>query len=96
MYSTCVHTELRAETINLRASRRQKDLIDKAAASLGWSRSDFMIDTACREARAVLLEQRYFAWDEEAFERFEAILDEPPEDNPRLKRLLETKPPWDR
>ena len=84
----------RGETINLRASRLQKALIDQAAQALGRSRSDFMLDTACREAEAVLLDRRYFVLSEETFQRFAAMLDKPPRDNPKLRRLLETKPPW--
>jgi uncharacterized protein (DUF1778 family) len=86
----------RGETINLRASRRQKALIDQAAEALGRSRSDFMLDTACREAEEVLLDRRYFVLSEEAFKRFTAMLDKPPRDNPKLRRLLETRPPWER
>ncbi|MCP5114858.1 MAG: DUF1778 domain-containing protein [bacterium] len=55
-----------------------------------------MLDTVCREAEAVLLDRRYFVLSEEAFERFTAMLDEPPEDNPKLRRLLETRAPWER
>jgi uncharacterized protein (DUF1778 family) len=86
----------RGETINLRASRKQKALIDRAAEALGRSRSDFMLDAACREAESVLLDRRYFALSEEAFARFTSTLDSPPKDNPRLRRLLRTKAPWDR
>jgi len=86
----------RGETINLRASRNQKALIDRAAEVLGRSRSDFMLDTACREAESVLLDRRYFTLSDEAFKRFTSILDSPPKDNPRLRRLLQTKAPWDR
>ena len=86
----------RGETINLRASRTQKDLIDRAAEALGRSRSEFMLYTACREAESVLLDRRYFALSEEAFKRFRSILDRSPKDNPRLRRLLHTKAPWDR
>jgi len=39
----------RGEMINLRASQRQKLLIDRAAELLGRTRSDFMLETACRE-----------------------------------------------
>jgi uncharacterized protein (DUF1778 family) len=84
-----------SETINLRASREQKALIDQAAEALGRTRSDFMLDIACREAEAVLLDRRYFVLSEEAFERFNAILDKPPQDTPELRRLLETPPPWE-
>jgi uncharacterized protein (DUF1778 family) len=86
----------RGEVINLRASRRQKLLIDRAAEALGRSRSDFMLNTACREAESVLLDRRYFALSEDAFKRFTRMLDRPPKDNPRLRRLLRTKAPWDR
>ena len=87
---------VRGETINLRASRKQKALIDQAADALGRSRSDFMLDTVCREAQAILLDRRYFVLSEEAFKRFTAMLDVPPKENPRLRRLLATKPPWSR
>lgn len=50
----------RGEMINLRASKKQKRLIDRAAELLGRTRSDFMLDTACREAKTVLLDGRYF------------------------------------
>lgn len=86
----------RGETINLRASRRQKALIDRAAEVLGRSRSEFMLDSACREAESVLLDRRYFELSGEAFAKFASMLDNPPDENPRLRRLLQTQAPWDR
>jgi len=86
----------RGENINLRVSRGQKSLIDRAAQALGRSRSDFMLETACREAETILLDRRYFALPEEEFKRFIAMLDKPPASNPRLARLLKTKAPWDK
>jgi len=102
LYTSCVdmeaakHSTGRGETINLRASMKQKVLIDRAAEALGRSRSDFMLDSACREAESVLLDRRYFALSAEAFARFASMLDKPPKDNPHLRRLLQTKAPWDR
>lgn len=86
----------RSENINLRVNRMQKSLIDRAAHTLGRNRSDFMLETACREAESVLLDRRYFALPEEEFRRFTAMLDKPPASNPRLARLLRTKAPWDK
>ncbi|MBI5814112.1 MAG: DUF1778 domain-containing protein [Nitrospinae bacterium] len=86
----------RGETINLRASRKQKALIDRAAETLGRSRSDFMLESACREAEAILLDRRFFALSPDAFARFAAMLDNPPESNPKLRRLLHAKAPWNR
>ena len=82
--------------INLRASRKQRSLIDRAAAALGKNRSDFMLEASCREAEAILLDCRYFALDADKFEAFVAMLDSPPTANPRLRRLLTEPAPWDR
>lgn len=83
-------------TINLRASGKQRSLIDQAADALGKTRSDFMLEASCREAESVLLDRRYFALDAEAFAQFTAALDLPPTNNPRLRRLLATQAPWDK
>ena len=85
----------REVTINLRASRKQRLLIDQAADALGRTRSDFMLDASCREAESVLLDQRYLTLDAEVFEEFTAMLDSEPAANPRLRRLLAGKAPWD-
>lgn len=86
----------RGQNINLRVSRGQKSLIDRAAQALGRNRSDFMLETACREAESVLLDRRYFALPDEEFKRFAAMLDKPPASNLRLARLFKTRAPWDK
>jgi uncharacterized protein (DUF1778 family) len=96
MSTTARPDRLRAENINLRVSRSQKALIDRAATALGRNRSDFMLETACREAESVLLDRRYFNLPEDEFRRFTAMLDKPPANNPRLARLLRSKAPWDK
>jgi uncharacterized protein (DUF1778 family) len=88
-------SQTRDININIRAKRTQRDLIDQAAEILGKTRSDFMLETACREAEDVLLDQRVFVLDAEAFAKFQALLDAPPADNPRLRALLATKAPWE-
>ena len=89
-------TQTRDEIINLRASRQQKQLIDQAAELLDRSRSDFMLEAACREAAGLLLDQTRFSLSEEKFKRFMAALDEPPKENPKLRKLLQSKALWDR
>ena len=86
----------REETINLRATQTQKTLIDRAADALGRNRSEFMLDTVCREAQDVLLDRRYFALPDADYKRFIAMLDKPPANNARLTRLLKTKAPWEK
>src|SRR5450755_2553181 len=85
----------REETINLRASQRQKALIDRAADALGRNRSEFMLETACREAEAVLLTRRYFPLSREDLKRFISILDKPPANTAKRRGLLKTKAPWE-
>ena len=89
-------TQTRNESINLRISRKEKTLIDRAAKLLDRSRSDFMLGAACREAEALLLDQNHFSLSAEKFKRFMAMLDESPSDNVKLKKLLESKAPWER
>jgi uncharacterized protein (DUF1778 family) len=86
----------RGITINLRADERTRSLIDRAAETAGKNRSEFMLEAACREATFVLLDQRLFMLDEATFKRFTAALDKAPAANPRLRRLLGTKAPWER
>jgi uncharacterized protein (DUF1778 family) len=88
--------ERRGVTINLRADERRRSLIDRAAQAVGKNRSEFMLDAACREATSVLLDQRFFLLDQKAFKRFTDALDRPPSENPRLRRLLAVKAPWER
>jgi uncharacterized protein (DUF1778 family) len=52
--------------------------------------------TRRREAEPALLDRRSFVLSEKAFKRFTAMLDIPRKDNPDLRRLLETRPPWER
>jgi uncharacterized protein (DUF1778 family) len=85
----------RGVTINLRADEVKRSLIDRAAERLGKNRSEFMLEAACREATAVLLDQRFFLLDEKAYKRFTAALDKLPAENRRLRRLLKTKAAWE-
>ena len=94
--TTTPNRATRDVNINLRASQKQRSLIDRAAEALGRNRSDFMLEASCREAESVLLDRRYFALDAETFKAFTAMLDSPRAPNPRLRRLLAEKAPWDR
>ncbi len=88
--------EMLSVSINIRAKARQRDLIDEAADRLGRSRSDFMLEAACREAEDVLLDQAFFTVDQGTFAKFQALLDRPLPPSDKLRRLLKTKTPWDK
>lgn len=89
-------TQNRAAPINIRARPTQRNLIDKAAAILNKNRSDFMLEAACRKAENVLLDQRLFLADDQAFRAFKALIDAPVKDRPELRRLLNDKAPWEK
>jgi uncharacterized protein (DUF1778 family) len=85
----------RGATVNLRLQASARDLIDRAAAAAGKSRTEFMVEAARREAEAILLDRCFFGLAGGAFAKFVAALDQRPADNPRLRRLLRTAAPWD-
>ncbi len=82
-------------TINLRIESKTRALIDEAAAMLGKTRTEFMIDTARRQAIDVLLDQRLFVLETGAYDAFVQALDNPPAPGPKLKRLMARKPVWE-
>lgn len=86
----------KARTINIRVEPAKRDVIDRAAAVAGKDRSAFMLEAAYREAERVLLDRRFFALDDAAYSEFMALLDAPPADNPRLRKLLTTPAPWEK
>jgi uncharacterized protein (DUF1778 family) len=82
-------------TINLRVEAQTRRLIDEAAAVLGKTRTEFMVDSARALAIDVLLDQRFFSLDTERFDSFVAALDSPPAPGPKLQALLKRKPTWE-
>jgi uncharacterized protein (DUF1778 family) len=81
-------------SINLRIEAQTRDLIDEAAALLGKTRTEFMIDSARTLAIDVLLDQRLFVLDAERHAAFVHALDNPPAPGPRLRALLRRVPAW--
>lgn len=92
-----IHTKTnQSVSINIRAKTRQRDLIDQAAEKLGRSRSDFMLEAACSKAEDVLLDQTFFSVDPKTFAKFQELLDKPLPSTDKLRRLLNTKAPWEK
>jgi uncharacterized protein (DUF1778 family) len=81
-------------SINLRIEAQTRQLIDDAAAVLGKTRTEFMIDSARARAVDVLLDQRLFVLDAARFDAFVHVLDNPPAPGPKLRALLRRTPAW--
>jgi uncharacterized protein (DUF1778 family) len=85
----------RTGTINIRTTPRARALIDQAAASQGKTRSDFMLEAAQREAMDTILNQTLFQVDAATYRKFAAALDAAPKGNAKLKKLMQTRTPWE-
>ncbi len=89
-------TSTRETNIHIRAHLADRDLIDRAAEASGKTRSEFVLETAKREAEEILREQRVFHLDATAWKTFMRELDSPPRSNAKLAALLKRKSPWDK
>lgn len=81
--------------INIRVHDDERALIDQAAALQGKSRSEFMLDASRRAAADAILDRSLFRLDPRAFAKFTTRLDEPPQPNAALRKLMKTKAPWE-
>jgi uncharacterized protein (DUF1778 family) len=85
----------KADQINLRVTEFQRNLMDHAAKVRGKNRTEFIVDAAVREAQAALSEQSTIFVDEETFDEFERLLNEPVPSTGALRELFATKAPWE-
>lgn len=83
-------------SINLRIEANTRQLIDDAAAVLGKTRTEFMVDSARRHAIDVLLDRRLFVLNSDGYDSFMHALDNPPAPGPKLRSLLRRIPAWRR
>jgi uncharacterized protein (DUF1778 family) len=81
-------------SINLRIETETRRLIDDAATILGKTRTEFMIESARRQAIEVLLDQRLFVLGPDRYDGFMYALDNPPAPGPKLRSLLRRVPAW--
>jgi len=84
--------------IHLRARTRDRALIDQAAELVGANRSQFMIASALKEAKNVLLDQSTIHANAKTFQQVMDWMDTPasPTEAAGMKRLLQAKAPWRR
>lgn len=79
--------------VNLRVREDIRALIDRAAKAYGKSRSDFMIEAARQAAEEALLDQALVRVDQETYNHFLNVLDQPPH-NQGFERLMNAKKSW--
>ena len=82
-------------TITMRLPTETRELIDRAAALLDKSRTDFMLEAARASAIDVMLDQRVFQLDAAQCRALAASLAAPPPPTEALRLLMATKAPWE-
>lgn len=82
-------------SITMRLPVQTRELIDRAAATIDKSRTEFVLESARQRAVDVLLDQRVFHLDAEASEAFTNILESPPAPVDALRKLMASKSPWE-
>lgn len=75
---------MRNASINLRVTHEQRDLIDRAAALLGKSRTKFILLVACERARAILQDKIVAGVNSDELHELNAILNAYTLSNPGL------------
>jgi uncharacterized protein (DUF1778 family) len=76
------------ERLNIRATARQLELLQRAAEAQGLTLTDFVLTTATERAEQILVERRHFVADPESWDRFMEALERPPAPAPALVRLF--------
>lgn len=80
--------ESRTEPINIYTSYKVKKLLQQAADLSHKSVSEFLLEHGLIAAQETLTDRRLFVLDDEQWQAFQAALDSPPQEKPRLARLL--------
>lgn len=74
--------------LNFRVTEPQKTLIHAGAEAKGVGTSEFVLNSACKEAEQVLANRQQFTIPPERYNAFLQALDQPAQDKPRLRHLL--------
>jgi len=82
------------DVIQIRASAEAKAILNRAAAIRGQKLSEFMLESARRQAEETIFDQRTFFLDDDAHLRFLALLDSPPKPSAKVRARFKRKPPW--
>ncbi len=78
--------------INVRVSKRQRELIQEAAQATGTSMSEFILVPAIERAANVLASEQVTRLNAEVADRFVAWMDEPALVIPAMKQLADAEP----
>jgi uncharacterized protein (DUF1778 family) len=80
--------------IQIRTTAEVKAILNRAAPLRGQKLSEFMLESARRQAEETILDQRMFFLDDDAHVRLLALLASPPKPSVEVCARFKRKPPW--
>lgn len=87
-------TRLRSERLEVRTTKDERALIDRAVAEQGTDLTEFVVSNLTVTARRVLADRTEFVLDTEAAEAWEAVNRGRSRELPGLRRLMERPSPF--
>ncbi|WP_436792839.1 DUF1778 domain-containing protein [Actinospongicola halichondriae] len=87
-------TRLRSERLEVRTTKDERSLIDRAVAEQGTDLTEFVISNLTVAARKVLADRTEFRLDQEAADTWEAVNRRRGRDLPGLQRLMARPSPF--
>ena len=87
-------TRMRSERLEVRTTKDERALIDRAAAEQGTDITEFVISNLTVAARRVLADRTEFVLDAQAAEAWDEINRRRARDLPGLRRLMERASPF--
>ena len=87
-------TRTRSERLEVRTTKDERALIDRAAAEQGTDLTEFVISNLTVAARRVLADRTEFLLDVESADAWEAINRRRAHDLPGLRRLMQRPSPF--
>jgi uncharacterized protein (DUF1778 family) len=87
-------TRVRSERLEVRATKDERALIDRAVAEQGMDLTEFVISNLTVAARRVLADRTEFVLDAKAADAWDAVNRRRARDLPGLRRLMERPSPF--
>ncbi|KAF3885561.1 MULTISPECIES: type II toxin-antitoxin system TacA family antitoxin [Nostocales] len=81
-------SESKSERIDIRTSPAVKKLLQQSATASHKNVSEFLLEHGLIAASETLANRHLFVLNDEQWQAFQAALERPPQDKPRLRRLL--------
>ena len=92
---TRIRKPTRDKQINIRATDKERSMIDYAANLMSKNRTDFSIEHILYEAQNIILDQRIFALDDTRYQLFIEQLEAPVKNIKGRQRLMDVKSEWE-